>query len=127
MNSRRILALRGVLGLSMFAFLGLSLQPAVSHAAPPNTGSMSGVVLDQFGDPVGGATVQLYVSQPGFIDYFAQTTADSNGQFSFRRLPAGDYSVVGMRLTLIEICFGSTTATVAPRQNTDVTVNVTCQ
>jgi hypothetical protein len=107
-----------VLGLGCFAcFLALSL------AAAPNAGKISGVVVDPTGTPQMGATVvvspeQLLSASP------AQLLTNDRGRFSTAVLPAGLYSVKvtlagflpameqhiqvdDQRATLLEIVLGS--------------------
>jgi len=116
-------------GLLTFGVVVVAAAPHLSHAAgPPKKGNLTGVTVDQFGDPVAGATVQLF-RDANDIDYFAETTSDDNGEFSFKRLPADDYTVSALRRVInpIEACSGSAAATVVARQTTNVTVNMTCQ
>ena len=68
-----------------------------THAATLSggNGSLNGIVPDSSGATVAGATVRL-VGQDGSI--VAQTTTDSNGQYSFSSQPAGNYRVEMERL-----------------------------
>ncbi len=53
-------------------------------------GSISGTVTDQDGDPLDDATVELYDDNDNLLD---DTTTDSNGDYSFSGVGAGDYTV----------------------------------
>jgi hypothetical protein len=94
-------------------------------AAPPNSkGTITGTVTRD-GSPAAGATVRLYGE--GGIDYLAETTTDSSGNYRFRRVRAGDYSVVATALSTNLTCHGSAPATVVGGQTTVVNVAMTCQ
>ncbi|MBU0756098.1 MAG: hypothetical protein KJ645_13225, partial [Planctomycetes bacterium] len=73
---------------------------------------------------VGYATVRLYADIPGIIDYVAETTADSNGHFSFSRISAGVYNVNAMYLTPGLVLMGNASVTVTAGQTVQVTVVV---
>ncbi len=114
--------------LMLAGIVGLALRPSASNAAPGGPkGNLSGVVVDQDGDLLAGATVQLYVDAPGVIDYVAEKITNASGQFLFKKLTPDDYSVVATRLTPSEACSGSTTATVTAGNTANVTVTATCQ
>ncbi len=116
--------------LVLVALVGVAVSPSMSDAAPGGgnqKGNIEGVVVDQNNDPVAGATVQLFADIPGLIDYLAETTTDSDGEFRFRRLAPDDYSVVATLLTPSFACSGSASVTVVAKQTVNVTVTVTCQ
>ncbi len=113
--------------LVLAGLVGLSLTPNRSLAAGPKFGNLAGVVVDQNGDPLAGATVQLYIDEPGFIDYVAEKITNADGEFLFKKLAPDDYSVVATRLTPSEACSGNATATVLAGQTANVTVTATCQ
>jgi hypothetical protein len=75
-----------------------------THAATllGGNGSLNGTVTDQSGASVAGATVRL-VGPNGAV--IAQTTTDSNGQYSFSSQPTGNYRVemerLGFRKTVV--------------------------
>src|SRR5262245_39765498 len=105
--TRRILEL-GVLACAI-AGLCLAAIPDASIAAPPaSKGTITGTVTKD-GSPAAGATVRLYGE--GAIDYLAETTSDSSGNYRFRRVNAGDYSVVATALSTNLTCHGSASAT----------------
>ena len=104
--------------------IGLGLLAERGQAAPPPRGDIAGLVLAN-GSPKAGATVSLY-GGVGYIDWVAQTTSDSSGNFRFRRIAAGDYSVVAQSLGGGGACNGNTPATVVAGQTTNVVVEMTC-
>jgi hypothetical protein len=75
-----------------------------THAATllGGNGSLSGAVTDASGATVAGATVRLVGPDGGVV---AQTTTDSNGQYSFSSQPTGNYRVemerLGFRKTVV--------------------------
>jgi hypothetical protein len=75
-----------------------------THAATllGGNGSLSGTVTDATGAIVAGATVRLIGAESNVV---AQTTTDSNGQYSFSSQPAGNYRVemehIGFRKNLV--------------------------
>jgi 5-hydroxyisourate hydrolase-like protein (transthyretin family) len=64
----------------------------VAPPPPPDSGSISGTVRSSTGAhaPIAGVQVRLYKAP---YTSSAATTTDENGQYSFTRLPAGDYKV----------------------------------
>lgn len=76
--------------------------------APVTTGGISGKVVDEYGQPVVGATVTLQ-SPPGPNPQttLATTTSDSNGLFSFTKVPADDGYVIGAELSGTSYRWGS--------------------
>jgi hypothetical protein len=119
---------RSILWILLCAFLagsiGLGLLAARADAAPPPRGDIAGLVLGN-GSPKAGAIVQLF-NGPGFIDYVAQTTSDSSGHFRFRKIAAGDYSVVAQSLSQGQVCTGNAPVTVIAGQTVNVTVEMNC-
>ncbi len=73
-----------------FLFSGLT-------QAQPSNGQISGVVLDQDGQPLGAHPVQLKrireVGGRRGVQVVGTTTSDANGQFSFTELTAGTFEV----------------------------------
>ncbi len=59
--------------------------------APTNTGSASGSVKDDKGNPLEGVTIELTDMQG---DLVATTTTDKNGEYEFSNIPEGDYIIV---------------------------------
>ena len=120
---RRMLKL-GVLACA-FAGLWLTVMPDALIAAPPSSkGTITGTVTRD-GALAAGATVRLYGE--GGIDYLAETTTDSAGNYRFRRVNAGDYSVVATNSDTSLVCHGSAPATVVGGQTTVVNVAMTCE
>jgi len=64
--------------------------PVASQAAPP-PGVVAGVVKDADGRPVAGARLRLQTTAGGVV---TTTTADDQGQFTFREVAPGPYLVV---------------------------------
>lgn len=114
-----------LLSTLLLGLIGLSLFVSPSEAAPPQRGDIVGLVLAN-GAPAAGATVQLY-GGAGFIDYVAETTSDSAGNFRFRRIAAGSYSVSAYRLSQGQACSGNAPVTVVAGQTANVTVSMNCQ
>ena len=75
---------------SVAAFLLLSLPGLVS--AQSFRGGIQGVVLDQTGASVPGASVSAKSSDTGLA---RTTTSDAAGNYAFPELPLGDYDVTG--------------------------------
>jgi Carboxypeptidase regulatory-like domain len=75
-----------------------------THAATllGGNGSLNGTVTDPSGATVAGATVRLVGTEGAVV---AQTTTDSNGQYSFSSQPTGNYRVemerTGFRKTVV--------------------------
>ena len=96
---------RSFLLLFVFALLlgwfGLSPTEA---AAPPARGDITGLVLAD-GVPAPGSIVQLYGGSG--IDYVAETVTNSSGNFRFRRVTVGIYTVNASRLGGGGACTGS--------------------
>jgi outer membrane receptor protein involved in Fe transport len=79
--------------VSLCSLLALSIVmiiPVASQAAPP-AGVVAGVVKDADGRPVAGARLRVQTTAGGVV---ATTTADNEGQFTFREVPPGTYLVV---------------------------------
>jgi hypothetical protein len=55
-------------------------------------GFVQGFVHDNFGAPLGGATVSLYTVSPPAL--FGTTTSAPNGYYAFNNVPSGTYNVV---------------------------------
>ena len=113
-----------LLSTLLLGWLGLGLFASRSEAAPPQRGDIAGLVTAN-GSPAAGATVQLF-NGPGFIDYVAETTTDSSGNFRFRRIAVGNYSANASRLGLGMVCTGNAPVTVVNGQTTNVTINMNC-
>jgi hypothetical protein len=102
-----------------------AVAPNASIAAPPaSKGTITGTVTSN-GEPFAGATVQLYGE--GGIDWLKETTSDSNGNYSFKKVNPGEYSVVALALSTSLVCQGSAPATVVGGQTTVVNVEMTCE
>ena len=114
-----------LLSTLLVGWLGLGLFAKRGEAAPPQRGDIAGLVTAN-GSPAAGATVQLF-NGPGFIDYVAETTTNSAGEFRFRRIAVGNYNCVASRLALGMVCQGSAPVTVVNGQTTNVTIDMTCQ
>jgi hypothetical protein len=114
------LNLRGIHLLELGALLCLLALPL---SAAPNSGEISGVVVDQNGTPQMGATV-LVASQQLFSDSTVKLLTNERGRFSTTSLPLGAYSIKvtlagflpameqdvkvnDQRVTLLEIVLGS--------------------
>ncbi len=74
---------------------GLDQAQADVLLTPAAPGSISGTVLDQFGQPVPNSTVQAHLRTNGLytgqVDFFTVTQAD--GTYTFPSLPTGSYDV----------------------------------
>ena len=116
---------RTFLLLTVFAFLlgwfGLPLSEA---APPPGRGDITGLVLAD-GVAAPGSTVQLFNGSG--IDYVAETVTNSSGNFRFRKIAAGDYTVTASRFGGGAACSGNAPVTVVSGQTVNVTVSMTCQ
>ncbi len=66
----------------------LSIGQVENYVNP--TGDVEGTVLDAQGNPVPGAYVEIMLPR---ATYYANTTTDSEGRFSFTGVPAGTYQV----------------------------------
>jgi outer membrane receptor protein involved in Fe transport len=74
----------------VFGFLALSISPANARSQDSATGSISGQVVDASGSPVRNATASI-------IDLGIETRTDSNGRYSFGRIPGGEYTLTFRR------------------------------
>ncbi len=92
LNGQRIRQFVSTTGHSRDAFLFSGLTQA-----QPSNGQISGVVLDQNGQPLGAHPVQLKrildVGRLRGVQVAGTTTSDANGQFSFTELTAGTFEV----------------------------------
>lgn len=112
--------LRAILGLGLA--LGLGISASALYAAP-NSGKISGVVIDPSGTAQMGATV-LISSEQLFNTSQLELLTNDRGRFSTSAIPAGDYSikvtlagflpaieqhiqVTDQRTTLLEVMLGS--------------------
>lgn len=110
-------AIRAI-GLAMFALIA-----ATSVDAAPNTGKISGVVLDSAGTPQMGASISILAEQLPTVAPFDLLTSD-RGRFTTEILPVGEYTlkvtlagflpameqhirVSDQRTTLVQIVLGS--------------------
>jgi iron complex outermembrane receptor protein len=84
---------RGVIGMLVCTVLGLGgSSTRVAGQDVSSTGTITGVVLDSVtGRPIGTALVQV-------IELHRQEPTHGEGQFAFRGLPPGTYTVVGQHL-----------------------------
>jgi hypothetical protein len=115
-------------GLAM-AVLALAVWATQSSEAMPppggggggggQKGSIVGEVIGASGG-IGGATVMLFDGVS--IDQVAETVTDANGNFSFNKVSAGEYTITAISFN--PPCSGSTSVTVAPRKQ--VVVIVAC-
>lgn len=125
-----------VLALALAAMATFGSTVTVQAAPPAGggggggaKGNLAGVVVTDSGEPVPGATVLLFSDQPGAIDQVAEDITDGDGEFLFKKLPAGDYSITVLVLTIggpLDGCGGSGSATVVKRETTEVTIVVDC-
>jgi hypothetical protein len=79
------IALLSLLSFSAFAQTGAVVQ----------TGAISGKIVDEFGEPVSGATVQTKVAGKRF-----ETTSTATGEYAIDKLPRGTYEVTVTALTM---------------------------
>ncbi len=108
----------------LLGWMALGVLTPVGEAAPPSTGEITGTVLAD-GVPLGGAKVQLQNDSGGIAAPLA--TTNSSGQFRFRKVAAGNYSVSAAKFGS-PVCHGSAVpVTVTAGQTSNVTVNVTCE
>jgi hypothetical protein len=115
---------------ALAAFMVFALMPSAIEARPPGGGgggSKKGNILGeavspQLG-PIGGATVLLFDGIA--IDQIAETITDSDGNFQFRRLNAGQYSI--SVVSFDPPCSGNATVNVVSGQTTVAVVGMNCQ
>jgi hypothetical protein len=82
-------SLRTIRALGIGILLSLSALPL---AAAPNSGKLSGVVVDAEGTPQMGATVTVS-SEQMFSASLVELLTNDRGRFSAESLPAGSYSI----------------------------------
>lgn len=68
--------------------------PAHPSAVAPRTGTIAGQVVDQTGGTMPGTTMTLTVQHTGQT---LTAISDAAGRFAFRDLPAGEYSLTGVK------------------------------
>ncbi|MHC5211696.1 MAG: carboxypeptidase-like regulatory domain-containing protein [Planctomycetota bacterium] len=117
------------LSVAVLSLLTLLLASHGLFASPPGgppgggggkTGTIVGEVVGASG-PVAGATVMLFDGVA--IDQVAETFSDANGNFQFKKVRTGTYTVTAISFN--PPCSGSTTVSVAPKKI--VAVVVACQ
>lgn len=85
----------------MLALGGLLLAGAWAPAAHAQTGKLAGTILDEFGDPLVGATAIIVGTDPPL-----GAAADLSGDYSILRIPVGTVSVrfssVGYQTQVVE-------------------------
>lgn len=113
-SALRVLALIG----AGTAATGFAVAPAM--AQDYTSGSLGGVVTDEQGNPISGATVTITSTSQGFS---RSATTTSNGTFRFPGLATGGYNVVvesdGMD------SFTATDVRVIASQSSDVSIGMT--
>lgn len=83
----------GVLGLPLTepgsAWIELSLDVALAEIEGdgPDTGTLEGTVIDESGEPIEDATVDV-------VDELDETTTESDGSYRFDRLDTGSYEIL---------------------------------
>jgi len=95
---------------------GLRADPS-GGGGGPKRGTIVGEVVGPSG-PVGGATVMLFDGVA--IDQVAETITDANGNFEFRRVAEGDYTLTAISLS--PPCAGSASVAVVARQTSVVVI-----
>ena len=95
-NSPNLTADFGVTGSNVIS--GTIVIEDITLIEPDDNGTLEPTELDgspggNLDSPAVGVTVVLYVEQNGSFVQFAQTTTDSNGDYSFSSLPDGNYQV----------------------------------
>ena len=92
----------------LFASLSTLFVASRAHAQPRNTGTLTGVVLDELGKPVPAVEVAI-------AKISRTTRTDSAGKFILALVPAGNYDVAFRRVSyapmvfMLEISRGDTT------------------
>ena len=66
---------------------------ATGYDFTETTGSIAGTVVDDFGNPIPGVEITLTGTDDLGNTYNVVTTTDTNGDYIFEGLPAGDYTV----------------------------------
>src|ERR1700761_5592478 len=77
-------------GLLVVCLLAVLLASSTLLVAQVYTGSLTGLITDQSGGVIPGASVTLADKDKGFT---YNATADSDGRYSLRNLPPGNYSL----------------------------------
>jgi hypothetical protein len=94
--------------------------PGGGGGGGPKTGTIVGEVVGASG-PIAGATVMLFDGVA--IDQVAETVSDANGNFQFKKVREGTYTVTA--ISFDPPCSGSSTVTVVAKKQ--VVVIVACQ
>ena len=121
---------RRALGLALLTVFALASSTSGLGAPPggggggkgggPKKGTIVGEVVGPSG-PIAGATVLLFDELS--IDQIAETVTDPAGNFQFRRLAAGSYSLTAVSWN--PPCSGSTSINLVPGQK--IAVLIACQ
>src|ERR1700723_2385177 len=74
-----------------FLLAAISLTPHLAHAQGINNGNISGTVADQTGAVIPGATITATATATNIK---AVTTSGADGNFSFKDVPVGSYTIV---------------------------------
>ena len=108
-----------VLALSLAALVSLV---DIARAAPPGGGppKKGDIVVEVVGPdgPVGGATVLLFDGVA--IDQVDETVTDANGNFQFRRVAEGDYTLTAISWN--PPCTGNASVTVQAKKQVVVVI-----
>jgi hypothetical protein len=88
MGGRNLLIREGLVCLLVILFLVLPIPSFSQTAIPPGLGSIEGVVLDDAGKPISGATVYGLPEQDMRKGIFA--TSDTAGKFTLQDVPTGN-------------------------------------
>jgi len=82
------------LGVSAVLIAGLSLAGAsAAHAAPEDTYTVSGTVVDGSAAPLEGVSVSIRVPVPPYSSYMISATTDATGAFELTNVPEGTHHV----------------------------------
>lgn len=115
--------MKGKLGITVLAFLGLLALVRIAAAQTPTTGAISGVVKDPSGALVSGADITLSNS----AGVQRKTTSDAAGHFALLLLPPGNYHVVANKSGFSQTTLENISVRITETETVDIQMQIASQ